>query len=528
MAKSLPNKLLLVGGSDADAQRLARKLGDDYKVVAAESEEDDVSHIRHVIDSISEGVALCAAGGELLWSNDRFGRLSDEIRAQVVGLCARSRPEKIRMALEVEGRIYRVLVNPVDDADAESLLSVEVRDVTDTRRRQRRLSQIDWAGRELMRIEADAVRKMNAQERLSFLQDKIIQNIKDLLGFDYFSIRLVDASTNTLSLVMSAGLPDDIAVRDVKLAMKGSGIIGRVAATGRAYVCNNIEQDEHYSTGMSEAASSLTVPLLLQDQVIGVFNIESSVPEAFDDDDRRYAETFARYIAMSIHILDLLVVERSSTNAAVSGRVVGEVQEPLEDLAAEAEWLRTLVVEHPEVAPHVDRILLDVESIRRRVNDVARGPRSLLGAEKALREEGIDPALEGKRILVADDEENIRETIASVLSQCGCVVVSAKTGAEAIAALEASAQSNGADASKEFDLVISDIKMPDRNGYEVFTAAKTIRAQTPVILMTGFGYDPHHSIVRASQAGLRCVLFKPFQIERLLDEVRQSLNPKPA
>jgi DNA-binding NtrC family response regulator len=44
--------------------------------------------------------------------------------------------------------------------------------------------------------------------------------------------------------------------------------------------------------------------------------------------------------------------------------------------------------------------------------------------------------------------------------------------------------------------------------------------------MTGFGYDPHHSIVRASQEGLQCVLFKPFQCERLLEEVKKALGIK--
>jgi DNA-binding NtrC family response regulator len=48
--------------------------------------------------------------------------------------------------------------------------------------------------------------------------------------------------------------------------------------------------------------------------------------------------------------------------------------------------------------------------------------------------------------------------------------------------------------------------------------------QTPVILMTGFGYDPSHSIVRASQEGLQSVLFKPFQVDRLLAEARKALG----
>ena len=53
-----------------------------------------------------------------------------------------------------------------------------------------------------------------------------------------------------------------------------------------------------------------------------------------------------------------------------------------------------------------------------------------------------------------------------------------------------------------FDLIISDIKLPHRNGYEIFAAARRVRDNFPVVLMTGFGYDPHHSIVRASQEGL--------------------------
>ena len=66
--------------------------------------------------------------------------------------------------------------------------------------------------------------------------------------------------------------------------------------------------------------------------------------------------------------------------------------------------------------------------------------------------------------------------------------------------------------------------MPDHNGYEVFAAGKRAIPSLPSILMTGFGYDPHHSIVRASQEGLQAVLFKPFQAERLLEEVRKALG----
>ncbi len=58
--------------------------------------------------------------------------------------------------------------------------------------------------------------------------------------------------------------------------------------------------------------------------------------------------------------------------------------------------------------------------------------------------------------------------------------------------------------------------MPDKTGYDVFAAARKRSETVPVILMTGFGYDPNHSIVRASQEGLQAVLFKPFKVDQLL------------
>jgi DNA-binding NtrC family response regulator len=65
--------------------------------------------------------------------------------------------------------------------------------------------------------------------------------------------------------------------------------------------------------------------------------------------------------------------------------------------------------------------------------------------------------------------------------------------------------------------------MPDKTGYDVFAAARKKNVALPVILMTGFGYDPNHCIVRASQEGLAAVLFKPFKVDQLLTEVRRAL-----
>ena len=78
--------------------------------------------------------------------------------------------------------------------------------------------------------------------------------------------------------------------------------------------------------------------------------------------------------------------------------------------------------------------------------------------------------------------------------------------------------------SRAFDVILTDIQMPGMSGLELLGVVRAYDLDVPVILMTGFGYDPNHSIVRASQEGLQAVLFKPFKVEQLLSEVRKALQ----
>ena len=165
----------------------------------------------------------------------------------------------------------------------------------------------------------------------------------------------------------------------------------------------------------------------------------------------------------------------------------------------------------------LQQILDNVSGIRKSLNQAARGTNTaVLGASEVKAGED-DPALNGARILVADDEPNIRTTIQDVLHKYRVNVTVAANGAEAMNLVE----------NNDYDLILSDIKMPDKTGYDVFAAARRRSSTVPVILMTGFGYDPSHSIVRASQEGLQAVLFKPFKVNQLLAEVRKALQVQP-
>jgi CheY-like chemotaxis protein len=491
------------------------------------------------LENIGEGVGVIDASGTMTWANARLSEYDEPIRERFIETCRQAMQQfdqAGQTAVALRARPARKFVFAVGSAHYEVLVSIatveEAREravsrvvgilweVTESRELQNKIDAIDAAGAELMRIDAASIAGLNVAERLALLEEKIVRYVRDLLNFDKFEVRIIDRETNQLELVFNHGLTPLKIGEVIYAEAEDNGISGHVAATGECYICADVANDPKYRSGLDDAASSLTVPLRLYDRILGVFNIESNTPASFDDTDRRFAQILARYIAMAMHILDLLVVERYTTNEQIAANVLGELNEPLDAISAEAMALRGATLDDgpTALAEGLDRIIEATEGIRRRLAVCTAGPKSILGAEVEMRRAERDPVMIGKRILLADNEPTVREAIHALLEQKGCDVTVCTGGAETIERLRAC----GAD-HRPYDLVISDIKMPDRSGYEVFRTAKECAADTPVILITGFGYDPHHSIVRASQEGLHSFLFKPLKAAQLLEAVTKAL-----
>jgi len=487
-----------------------------------------------VLDTIGEGVCVIDANGICRWSNSRLRSFSPQVFEKVKSICSQAQSiftAQIQKSVENLGkasipgsrkfmfrcddnRHFELIASPVvDDRSTVRQVVVVVWDATSGRRLQQKIDAIDSAGSELVRIEGEAVADLSPDQRLRLLRDKIIRYSKDLMHFDHFSVRLLDKRTNKLDLVIAEGLPTEALGIDLYAQPEGNGISGYVASTGRSYICHDIEKDPRYVLGIEHAHSSLTVPLRLHDQVVGVYNVESNQVGSFNEDDRQFAEIFGRYVGLALNILDLLVVERRTTTGRMANSVVQEMAQPLNDIVTEAQMLIEEYIGDDTMRNRLNKIVDHVGMLRRTLKDVAAGPNTVLGMGHVDADVQETP-LKGKQVLIADDEENIRVTISNILEKYGCDPTVCRDGYEAIHLIE----------QKRYDLVISDIKMPHRNGYEIFAACQRVRDEYPVILMTGFGYDPNHSVVRAGQEGLSAVLFKPFKVDQLLDEIHKALD----
>jgi len=305
--------------------------------------------------------------------------------------------------------------------------------------------------------------------------------------------------------------------RELHARPEHNGVTGYVASTGKSYLCNDTTQDSLYLEGCKGAKSSLTVPLLFHDDVIGTFNVESPEPGGFTDIDLQFLEIFSRDVAVALNTLELLVAEKASTAAESVEAIHGAVALPVDAILNDAVSVMERYIGHEtEVVERLQRILRNARDIKQVIQKMGEkmAPSS---AHSQIRHGERRPELLNKRILVVDSDDQVRVAAHSLLERFGCTVETARDGTEATSLVRA----DGADS---YDVIIADIRLPDMSGYDLLVKLREIIDPVPLILMTGFGYDPGHSIVKARLAGVELVLFKPFRIDQLLDTVEKSIS----
>ena len=116
------------------------------------------------------------------------------------------------------------------------------------------------------------------------------------------------------------------------------------------------------------------------------------------------------------------------------------------------------------------------------------------------------------RILVIDDEPPIAQLLEDVLSGAGhsvSIAISGRQGVEMAAV-------------SDFDLVLTDLGMPDMSGWEVASQIRSLHPEVPVILVTGWGTTLSKDEVRRS--GVSAVVHKPFEIQELVQAASDVLR----
>ena len=561
-------KILLVCDSREDAEQLLARATQSHEVVVVQNPMRALAHLtrerfagvyvsseylreafdigrllqnEQILEKMPDGVVLLDTDNTIIWSNIRLCEWCD--CETVVGANFYSvlgSPEILgpdfcpfHTALATgqptsstlrsgENRYYHVHAAPVREAGGPPRhLIVIVRDVTNEIHQQQKMAAIHQAGMELADLAPGEIAHLAVNERIELLKSNILHFTRDLLHFNVVEIRLLDQKTGRLEPLLAMGMEPEAATRTLYAQPQNNGVTGFVAATGKSYLCEDTTEDPLYLPGAQGAKSSLTVPLILHDEVIGTFNVESPELRAFTESDLQFLEIFCRDVAAALNTLELLVAERATIAAESVEAIHSAVALPVDEILNDAVNVMERYIGHePEVVERLQRILRNARDIKQVIQKVGQkmAPAEALPPTMQFEER---PTLHGRRLLVVDADENVRSAAHNLLERYGCVVETAHDGGEALYMVRALTDG-------EYDVVISDIRLPDMTGYEFMLKLQEVMDPAPLVLMTGFGWDPGHSIVKARQAGLQAVLYKPFRLDQLLAAVELVINtPRP-
>ena len=217
--------------------------------------------------------------------------------------------------------------------------------------------------------------------------------------------------------------------------------------------------------------------------------------------------------------------------------VIANTMQLLEDFARRNATDEQLVIES-ERFDAVERELAKIQRIVSRVQEVAAGetyptrqymPGTMMtdlrtagaetsgagtdgsDADRVAHDDARPPtaarSLTGLTILVVDDDLGVCQSLGELLRHEGADVTVVTSAADALAVIDL----------QRYDLVISDVVMPDMDGYDLYMELKERRPDLPVILMTGYLYDRDHVIKRSKLAGLdtRVLFKKPLDPDKL-------------
>jgi CheY-like chemotaxis protein len=126
----------------------------------------------------------------------------------------------------------------------------------------------------------------------------------------------------------------------------------------------------------------------------------------------------------------------------------------------------------------------------------------------------FSPRQASRAVLVVDDEGDVLDFLKYYLESLSWQVMSVDSPLKAFEMLE----------KVTFFCVLTDIAMPDMDGYEFISEIRKRLLVPEIILMTGFGYNPRHSLLKLHSNYRFPCLFKPFNKQKLADTVAKAYD----
>ena len=161
-----------------------------------------------------------------------------------------------------------------------------------------------------LRLLLDITKKISRSLSLEEVLNMVMDTLDSVLPYDAAGIYLIqskgtDEQENAYAFQTEIVRGYDIDdLRELRLKM-GEGIIGHVAQTQEPYICLDVKNDPYYVDARKVTQSEMVAPIISNEQVIGVFDLESDKLNAYDDDDLQVLMLLASQVAIIIEKVEL-------------------------------------------------------------------------------------------------------------------------------------------------------------------------------------------------------------------------------
>jgi sigma-B regulation protein RsbU (phosphoserine phosphatase) len=342
-----------------------------------------VGHREEVVRSLSiavgEGITgTAAARREPVLVNDvrsdpRYLNTVDAVRTELaVPLTARG-----KLVGVIDLQSTRVNAYTEYDRALMRLIAARVSIAIDNARLYRRVDRQNRTLKTLTHISREFSSILDLNELLS----KLISTMRELINYDAFSILLVDREAKALRHLFSVRYDKRVNIDNVPM---GKGITGAAAESREVVRVHDTATDPRYIASHSDIRSEVAVPLIVQDRVVGVMDLESDRVGHFSDDQVRTLALLAPQVASSLEnarlYQELAQRERNMEQDLQAARELQRVLLP--DAEPEIEGMEAAVRLRP--AREISGDIYDIFEHKDRQTVIAMGDVSGKGAAAAL------------------------------------------------------------------------------------------------------------------------------------------------
>lgn len=288
--------------------------------------------VRSLVVPLNEGlVGVAAATREPVLSADvrddpRYLNALDAVRSELaVPMIARGRTVGV-----IDVQSTRPAAYTERERTMLSLIASRVANAIDNARLYRRVERQNRTQRTLAHLSREFSSILNLDELLT----RIASAIRALLPYDAFAVFLVDTANGVLRNHFSVRFDQRVYIDNIPL---GKGLTGAAAESREPVLVRDTNTDPRYIASHPGIRSELAVPLIVQDRVVGVLDVESERVGSFNEDHQRTLVMLAQQIASSVE------------NARLYEELAQREQRMEQDLKAARKLQRLLLQSAPEL-----------------------------------------------------------------------------------------------------------------------------------------------------------------------------------